>query len=67
MRTIDFYVMRKAVRDSGCGFHGAPTIEIGGRHVRLPILEHGAQAVAAADFLRGDSAAAIHINEKLSG
>lgn len=70
MGTIDFYVMRKAVRDPGCGVlgpgYGALTIEMGGRLVRLQIPEYGAQAVAAADFLRGDCVAAIHINEKLS-
>jgi hypothetical protein len=51
-------MMRKAVRDSGCGVpgtgYGALTIEVRGRLVRLQILEYRAQAVATADFLRGD-------------
>jgi hypothetical protein len=45
--------------------HGALPVEVGRRLVRAQILKHGAQVVAATDFLSRDRVAAVHIDEKL--
>jgi hypothetical protein len=43
---------------------GGLAVEVRCRLIRAQILEHGAQAVATANFLRRDGVAAVHVNQE---